>query len=437
MNEKLLKREITEDEISYPSGNPVDPFGRVFFMDNRVLRAVTHEYKFFCEQLLSSSLIEELTEKELIPRTTVIKYNMKGYSLVLEHEKIMHTKPTEWVFSMLKDAGLAILEVNKLCKKHGYCLKDAHPWNISFKNNKPIFLDFGSIVSKDENVENFFLQEFRDTICYPLILWSRNEEMFAQALLSNPLNIYKRTIPENTLAQSNLMKNILTSLELPLESNEAFISSLNLPKSESTMWESYQVEFFDEINKNNFCQRFKRFQVIKNLIDEYSPNQKTIIDLAGNMGAMAFYLQKNGSYEKIINVDYDESAIEVSYRKLRELNSSVETYLLNFMLPKRDDVSTSLKSDISLSLAITHHLILSQGFSLDFIFSRINEYTDKFVYIEFMPLGLWGGGEELPDIPIWYTEEWFREGFVKKFDLVRREQLEKNRIIYIGKIKNK
>lgn len=430
-----MKNKINIDEISYPSGNLVDPFGRVFFKGDKVFRSVSKEYVDFCHELLDSGLINELTEKKLIPRTIISEYEIDDYSMVLEHERVGYTRPSEWIFSMFKDAGLAILEINNICKKYGYCLKDAHPWNITFKNNKPIFLDLGSIVRIDDRLDKFFEQEFKNTILYPLILWSKNEDLLAQAVLSNPANMYKFTIPKATLSDSRLINGLLSSLGEAPEMEENYIKKICISKSEDTMWKEYQDEFFLDLKENKLCKRFQRFKKIKELLGEFSSDAKSVVDLAGNMGAMAYYLEIDGKYERIITVDYDENAVEISYKRFKEIESETETYLLNFMLPKNHEVFEYFKSDIVLGLAVTHHLILTQNFSLEFIFDRMAAYSKKYVYIEFMPLGLWGGGE-LPKIPSWYTEDWFEKMFAKKFNLIHKEQLEKNRVIFIGEIKN-
>jgi hypothetical protein len=426
---------MEDKNISFPKGNPVDLFGRVFFKDGRVFRAISTEYEGLCKELMKSSLIKELTEKKLIPETVIANFKIDGFSIVLEHEKVTQTQPSEWTFEMLKDAAAAILEINNLCRKHSYCLKDAHPWNMAFKENKPIFLDFGSIMTENDNYKESFSQEFKDTVLYPLILWSKGEDLIAQALLSSPHNIYKFTIPKKTLSDSGLMGHVLDSLKNNFEVSDEYVRSLIHEKLQDTMWAKYQDEFFTEIDSDKFCERFGRLKRIEKLLEEFSPDSRTILDLAGNMGAMAFYIEKNGKFEKIINIDYDENAVEFSYKKLKSLGSRVETYLVNFMLPKQQDIYENLKSDVVLALAVTHHLVLTQNFSLDYIFDKIKLFSKKYVYIEFMPLGLWGGGD-LPPIPDWYTEEWFRKKFVKKFDLIHREQFERNRIIFVGKVKS-
>lgn len=424
--------DINDDKITFPKGNPVDPFGKVFFKDDNVYRAVSIGYGEFCKEILSSYLLKELMEKGLFPKTKIANFDIGGFDFVLQHEKVIYTQPSEWTFEMLKDVAMSILEINNICKKHGFCLKDAHPWNVAFKFNRPIFLDFGSMVKADTNYEESFLREFRDTIWYPLLLWTRGEDLIAQALLSHPYNMYKFTIPKATLSDSNIMKSIVGSFDGKTDINIDNIKELTLKNSRDTMWSEYQSEFFSEIDNKRFCERFGRFNRILELLKKFSSESETIVDIAGNMGAMSYYLEEKSNFKKILNIDYDENAIDFFYQKLKNTDYKIETYLANFMMPKQQDIYENFKSDVVLALAVTHHLVLSQNFSLDYIFNKINLFSKKYVYVEFMPLGLWGGGD-LPEIPTWYTMDWFRGEFEKKFELLHVEKLEKNRILFIGK----
>ena len=90
-----------------------------------------------------------------------------------------------------------------------------------------------------------------------------------------------------------------------------------------------------------------------------------------------------------------------------------------------------VKSDIAVALAVTHHLLLTQKCPIDSVFKKIGQYSNRYVLIEFMPLGLWGG-YYTPPIPEWYNLNWFREKFKRHFKLLIEEQTEKNRILFLG-----
>jgi hypothetical protein len=105
------------------------------------------------------------------------------------------------------------------------------------------------------------------------------------------------------------------------------------------------------------------------------------------------------------------------------------TVKLRFMLP-----SERFKSDVAIALALTHHLLLSQGYDIDDILKNVSAYARKYVFVEFMPLGLWVTGQK-PNVPDWYTPDWFRQSFVKFFDLILEEKLRVNNILFVGKVR--
>lgn len=440
-------------EIKYSRYN-IDPVGRVFFKDKRVFRGINKEYAQLYRRIFKSGLIKELSEKNLIPNTKISSYSFDDYGLVLEHKKVLATCPSEWSFSMVKDALISLLKINEICNRYGFQLKDGHLWNLSFDKNHPVFLDLGSIIYYDDRIRDFFKSEVALTMI-ALILWSVNEDYFARKIIENGVTFYKRTLPEASIWNSEMVKSSLNRFFCSIfpdrkkgegggikdiilsHINKDFIQNKIL-KSESifTEWEEYQTDFFDEIRKNKINNRFKRFNNILRLIKTYSSDASSILDLAGNMGGPLYYIEKNtNQFNTLINTDYDENAIEKSYKLFKNLKTKVESYVLNFMLPTRDEVVNIFKSDVVLALAVTHHLVLRQNYNLSFILETIKSYSNKYVYIEFMPLGLYGGSEETPLIPNWYNRNWFRNNFIKKFKLIHEEQLEKNRIIFVGRIK--
>lgn len=116
------------------------------------------------------------------------------------------------------------------------------------------------------------------------------------------------------------------------------------------------------------------------------------------------------------------------------------------MLPMHPWVYRNFKSDIAVALAITHHLLLTQGFKIDEIFEKVKSFSNKYVYIEFMPLGLWGGNRNSkPVVPDWYTKDFFENKFKHHFTLLKIITLESHkikgkneahRILFVGKIKH-
>jgi hypothetical protein len=115
------------------------------------------------------------------------------------------------------------------------------------------------------------------------------------------------------------------------------------------------------------------------------------------------------------------------------------------MLPMYSSVTRCFKSDVVLALAITHHLLLTQGHKIEEIFEKTKSFSKNYVFVEFMPLGLWGGDRNIkPNVPDWYTSDFFENKFQKYFQLIKKEVIEfhvingvkeAHRILYVGKLK--
>lgn len=441
-----------EGMLDYVFSTGLDPLGKVFYKDGRVFRGIFANKVEHCKNLFISGLLLELMERGFIPKTFVSEYFSDEFPLILEHEYIDGVEPCFWSFSMLKDAGIHILLVEKISKKYGYHLLDSHPWNVSFNKNKPIFIDFGSFVLSNE--PSFFAEEFVRTIFYPLMMWKLGDSYWAQKLLYSPSGFYKRTTPmillEETLPirvytekfRENLderLCEIIDKITIEKKIEPEFIDILFPEYAINTYWQDYQNWLFENLDDTTPHIQKPRFKKIVELVKEYANDANSLIDLAGNSGGMAYLLSENRHYDKVFSLDYDEMAVENGYKKLRKKNSNAGIFLANFMLPCKKTIFDIAKSDVVIAAAITHHLLLTQKFSIDFIFSQIAKYSKKYVFIEFMPLGLWSlyYPDIIPEIPDWYTEIWFENNFKNYFELIHKEQLERNRIMFIGQLKLK
>ena len=479
---------------NFSSLSLMDDFGRVFFRNNKIYRAITHEKVEYCRNLLNSNLYKELREKEYIPETKISDLQVENYGLVLEHEKLTETHKHEWTFSMLKDAALKILDINKICNKHGYELKDSHLANVLFKGVNPVWIDLGSIATLKSDQNSWLAyDEFLNSIVVPLAFLSAGKTYIARKLLES-IHYGITTLPKQNIVQSGLLSllpgtinngpflfkyrnkillkthgrsNLLSILsywptkmvqsatgrntvlftysQVPIRQNslkDLYPENLIEPHLKSlqqfdtkTQWQGYHQNYYDGNGEIIISERFKKIiEVMKGINDI-----NNILDLAGNEGLLSQLLFENiEKLQRIIIADYDENAIDFAYNKFKTLKTDkLHTVLLNLMYtPNMEDTQKRLQSDLVLALAITHHLILTMNYSIQAIFEKIKAYSKKYVIIEFMPLGLWSSKEEVfPTLPKWYNVEWFRNEFNNYFDIILEEKLEVNRIMFLGIIK--
>lgn len=468
----------------------MDDFGRVFLQNGKIYRAIHKSQEATCMALLDSPLFKELSEKKLVPATTVSDIQIPGYSLVLHHERLTETLQHEWSYTMLKDAALMVLEVNEICNRHGFELKDAHTLNVLFKDCSPCMVDIGSISPKqDKQAEWIAYQEFLASFVIPLLFWSKNEIYITRKLLES--NFHRlATIPSQTITESGLLQLIAPSnktfyfkfFEKTLFSTptkwsllatvfgktnkliqvisgrkhaRVFVYENNgnklsdvfshttikqqllslTPPTVASMWQGYHANFYSTNGEITYSPRFLR---LLEIIKSEQANIRTVIDLAGNEGYFSALLKQNLNLEKQILVDYDENAIDVAYQTIKKNNQTdINPVLLNFMFtPDVAGTAKRLKSDLAVSLAVTHHLVLTAQYSLPAIFERLKMFSNRYVMVEFMPLGLWAIGDKtVPALPAWYTKDWFETEFRQHFNFILSEQLEDNRIVFFGEIK--
>lgn len=456
---------IKESDLDFFKLSVADNFGKIFVYNNNYYRLIYDDSKSECLDFIHSELFVKLTELKYIPKTIIdTSIDVEGHPLILWHEKCFEVMLYEWSFEMYKDAAIFMLKLNKLCNEYGYELKDAHCRNVTFNNGKPIFVDIGSFIKRKGNgwcAKNEFIQWFY----LPLILWHNGDYYnLRQILETDDLYTTYRLMPSKTVYETDYYTKMLTCISYfqikyrnkILKTRSKFIVFLArkinklfficLKKNLFGISKHYKLPSISEIenikkhnsitewqdyHSTNVESRTKRFDRLAELIKIYCPKGKTVIDLASNSAEFPIMLNRLGVFDHIIAADYDGNSIDKGYSKLEE-NSVVDCMWTNVMRPVNlSSFIPRVKSDIVIALALLHHLILRQHFHISVIMQRLADYSNKYVVVEFMPLGLWDGNYA-PELPSWYSLEWFKEQFEKYFHLLHIEVLEKNRIVFIG-----
>ncbi len=479
MNNDIENTSIPKNEINIHSLSNEDDVGNVFEWNGRIFRGIRKKYVDDIRNLIDSGLLDELKKNNLFPKTTITDLELNGYEMVLEHEKIPLTSYVyEWSFTMLKDAAINAIRVNIIADKFGYQTKDCHPYNFIFSNNNPVYIDLGSFFLKPKTKNWLPLSEFMQFYFYPLKLWKNGNEAMIRSFFSHCLrggfwhSIYYRLsspfshfLSTNTIdklangiykyrslsfvdsadiekkAPWNLGSTVtklrdagmLPFLTVNLHRLEKKVSRIQQRKQEST-WSNYHDQYQLESQELKSSSRFNRIVEIINELKITS-----VFELAGNQGVMSRLLIQQTDVSRVICTDYDANAVDQLYKMCKQEKLNITPLVYNVKIPVDETPLPPLEDRIdtpecSMGLALLHHLILTQGMPLSKIFNRFKVFTSKYVFIEFMPLGLWSKQSPNPHIPDWYNVDWFREEFCKNFELVIEEQLETNRILFVGKL---
>lgn len=160
---------------------------------------------------------------------------------------------------------------------------------------------------------------------------------------------------------------------------------------------------------------------------------ETIIEFAGNQGVLSREIVKIPRIKSVICSDYDENAVNmlVSNPKIEKLFPACFDFMSDAKEGLSGERASRFKSDLVIALAVTHHLLLTQKYSIDSIIGTLSKYSSRYIIIEYMPLGLWDG-KSAPVLPYWYSECWFIEALSKHFKIIDRAHLEENRIAFVG-----
>lgn len=466
---------INPDDIEFSDLSSIDDNGRVFFLDGRIFRAIREDASDRVRELFTCGLVSDLVESGVLPETRITEHTLDGYGMVLEHKRCHPvTYPYEWSFSMLRDAALSVLRANLVASKYGYQTKDCHGFNIVFEGTSPRFVDLGSFVKVAEGFRGWLaFEEFLCFYYYPLCIWKDGNGFIARRMLQgNPAMPHvsyllyrfplcrilnhawqekmarlflklKVSSPETlrkkddgvlmNLARSLAARNLLPGMKVDLQAWQSKVEKLSLKKF-ATMWGGYH----DEFSRQGNIVPSPRFERIISLVRNINPS--SILELAGNQGILSTLLAEALPEASVVCSDYDEIAVDVMYRTTRERDGRITPVLLDFMFPvltpTREHPADRLRSQVVLALAVTHHLLLTARLNIENVLRTIASFSSEYVMIEFMPLGL-HDGTNAPPIPSWYTVEWFRSNFARQYELLLEEQLEENRILFVGRLREK
>lgn len=439
-----------------------DPVGYVFLKDNRIFRFI---YPLFIKQslkLLEVGLIDELVKLKLFPKTQIYQFNQEKQVLILEHEFLPVSYPSEWSPSMLKDAALTTLQSNLIAQKYGYYLKDAHPRNILFNGNNPLFIDFGSF--SEQTLENSFpITQFIESFLIPVTLFEEGDYYLAHKILldiygpnsrillgkvSNYLSskirkYYVLNIKLNRISNIQVdipvfhekllqfalkikKKKVLNNFDFAYQKTITKITKLKFNQNPKTLWSNYHEQYClsDDIPS--------RFDKILNLTNSLK-NVESALDIAGNHGFFISLVNDLSKFKRLTLMDYDINSIEFAYTHFKRHNKDINLIASNFIeLTYDENIIQRSRSDVVYALALTHHLILTQQIKINVILESLFQIVNQYLFIEFMPLGLWDG-KNSPPIPSWYSESWFRENLLYFFDVIQELKLERNRILFLCK----
>lgn len=431
----------------------VDKMGRVFWDQDFFYRGIyNHKSQLGrVKRLFKVGLIEELVRNGLIlpvEETNIEFCDTDEFGIILRSKKIRNViHPTEWSFSMLLHAAKLMIDMEKVLQRYGYTFADYHPYNIIFDGTHAYHVDLGSIVMANEDSTRSFVKAMEEKYYRPLHMWNKKKKsitelyMVDRGISDKEWNEYLYGIVlggwiyGGKYFWEGYKKEDITLLEKKF--NNLYDFKREIEAGHHIDWSGYQDKYFQNDGK---IKENKRFQIVADYLKKY--NIQSITELAANQGVFSQMCVEQNILSYSLAIDYDEWAVDKMYRRLVKNKDKmpISFGVVNIVQSKsrdHNDARKRMQNEAVVALALTHHLILSQGLSIERTLDVIMSYGQKYALVEFMPLGLYSRhiSSSVGKLPKEYTVENFRKAFVDRCVLKEEIRISKNRILFVGEIK--
>ena len=443
-----------------------DDSGFIFEKNQTLYRQVNLSFKEHFDHFIQSGCFDHLVSQDLLIPHTTLSENLTGdpqHYLALKPEKLPFISyPFEWSFDMLRDAALLTLRLAAEALQYDMVLRVAPPYNIQWRAGKLVFIDTLSF-EKFNELPWVAYRQFCETFLGPLLLMHYNRKPLHTLQLAwpegIPLDITRSMLPlksrfsfhtglhiylhakissrqqgnKNTTAKFTKQKlqNLISSLEI-------LVRKLKLPAQSST-WSDY----YDEASqRETYLQKKQR--IIRNWLTDLQPEIKTGADLGANDGVFSKLLAEFDI--PTISADFDPYCINRLYQSIKETGAkNIQPLILDIANPsppigvnnkERTAFTERLNVDLTLALALVHHLVIGKNIPFPMVADFFSKITDYLV-MEFVPaedekvqLMLAQKTRAFDD----YHQENFESSFDRLFTLEKKEKIPgSQRVLYLFK----
>lgn len=322
--------------------------------------------------------------------------------------------PYEWCFSMLKDAALVTLQIQKIALEHDMSLKDASAFNIQFFEGKPIHIDTLSFERYDVGKPWFGYKQFVEHFLAPLCLMSmvdtRLTRMSSVFLDGIPVDLVSRMLPLSSRLNISLLihiyahatskqkyadKKLGALLDKKAVSRQALLGMLDdlertikklRWRAKGTQWHDYYEE-----DKNNYKSESMQHkaELVKQFLEK--TKAKKVWDMGANTGFFSAIAVKTGA--TVWSFDNDYGALEKNYADVVVENEKKRLPLFCDLTNPTPPVGWENKERLSLfqrgpadavlALALMHHLAISHNVPFSYLASCFSQ-MGKHLIIEFV-----------------------------------------------------
>ena len=381
-----------------------DRESRVFYRQGRVHRALSRRALEDWEHLAATEMFRKRSASGEIVETERAEIDELELSSLSPHwaGALVHATipfisyPYEWSFSMLRRAAILQLELVEQALDEEMILKDSSAFNFQWHGAHPVLIDVGSFKRLETGEPWVGYLQFCQNFLYPLMLtaykdlafhaWIRGAidgitpEDFAKVLSARDLlrpgvlmhgylqaklqrrNANATTSVRGELASAGFKKELITA---NVRRMLRLMQRLRWKKDES-VWASYATD-----NSYDEADYARKKSFVRNAAA--TRRWSLVWDLGCNTGDFSKIAATHADY--VVSLDADHLAIERLYLELDESGPDNILPLVNNLADSSPDLgwrgrerrslTSRPKPDLTLCLALIHHLVITANIPLD------------------------------------------------------------------------
>lgn len=401
------------------SGSFRDPTSRVYVANGTVWRGLSTsalaDYRTLAEKTFFS---------EALARGAVVPTNLHESSSavagpwagVLQHEYVdLWSYPYEWSFEMLKDAAKLQLELTRAAVAEGMITKDASSYNVQFIGTRPVFIDVGSFETLRMGEPWAGYRQFCELFLYPLYLQSILNLPFQTLLRGSIDGISPQAMSSMLGSRGRLNKGTFTHVRLHARLERRYADKHEIVKSElkragfgaevissqlsglissvsALRWDQAHSTWSDYGDRSHYSEQDLELKTsfVRRSV-EACQKKDLVLDLGANDGLYS-RVALSGGAQRVVAVDSDVLVIDKLYRALKDegeqrilplvLNVGDPSPALGWRLRERASFVERVRPDLTLCLAVVHHLALTNNVPLPEIVEMLGEFGAPLV-VEF------------------------------------------------------
>jgi hypothetical protein len=322
--------------------------------------------------------------------------------------------PYEWCFSMLRDAARLQLELVLQALDEDMILKDSSAFNFQWHGAHPVLIDVGSFKRLEPNEPWVGYLQFCQNFLYPLMLtaykdlafhaWMRgaidgitpddfSKTLSVRDLLRSGVLVHGYLQAKLQKSNANATQSVRGQLENAGFKKELIAANVKRMlrlvdrlawKKDQSVWASYAT---DNSYEAGDYERKKAF--VRNAVA--TRRWPLVWDLGCNTGDFSKIAAAGADY--VVSLDADHLAIERLYLELRDGGPDNILPLVNNLADSSPDLgwrgrerrslTSRPKPELTLCLALIHHLVITANIPLDDLIAWFAELGGHIV-IEFV-----------------------------------------------------